>query len=380
MAPPAANASVNRGSILLVAGLLAVALGLGTQAFVPPTAWSSADHAGWPTLPPGPTVPGGAPGEANDTGGGPGGGNGTGAGSGSAPANGTGGGSGGSTGGGSGSGSGSSTGTGSGSSSGGGASGGSGSGGGTGTGGSGDGGTGDGGTGGAGGSGSSGSSGTGGTTGGGGTSSGSGGGSGGGGSTGSSSGGGGSTSNGSGPASLPPNAGPPKIPVLELPLTVPVVAGLVVLVVVAVVGVALVGRGFAAGSRSRPGRRGADGVAPGGSGRGEPGESLKDAAQAAGDALGGTGTPRDRIVRGYAVFLRELARRRAVNVTPLTPEEIEARAGEDWPSARWPLRELRAVFEEARYSPHEIPEANVGRARAALGILLARRGPGGRAA
>ena len=371
MAPPAANASVNRGSILLVAGLLAVALGLGTQAFVPPTAWSSADHAGWPTLPPGPTVPGGVPGEANDTGGGPGGGNGTGAGSGSAPANGTGGGSGGSTGGGSGSGSGSSTGTGSGSSSGGGASGGSGSGGGTGTGGSGD-----GGTGGTGGSGSSGSSGTGGTTGGGGTSSGSGGG----GSTGSSSGGGGSTSNGSGPASLPPNAGPPKIPVLELPLTVPVVAGLVVLVVVAVVGVALVGRGFAAGSRSRPGRRGADGVAPGGSGRGEPGESLKDAAQAAGDALGGTGTPRDRIVRGYAVFLRELARRRAVNVTPLTPEEIEARAGEDWPSARWPLRELRAVFEEARYSPHEIPEANVGRARAALGILLARRGPGGRAA
>jgi len=376
LAPPAANASVNRGSILLVAGLLAVALGLGTQAFVPPTAWSSADHAGWPTLPPGPTVPGGVPGEANDTGGGPGGGNGTGAGSGSAPANGTGGGSGGSTGGGSGSGSGSSTGTGSGSSSGGGASGGSGSGGGTGTGGSGDGGTGDGGTGGTGGSGSSGSSGTGGTTGGGGTSSGSGGG----GSTGSSSGGGGSTSNGSGPASLPPNAGPPKIPVLELPLTVPVVAGLVVLVVVAVVGVALVGRGFAAGSRSRPGRRGADGVAPGGSGRGEPGESLKDAAQAAGDALGGTGTPRDRIVRGYAVFLRELARRRAVNVTPLTPEEIEARAGEDWPSARWPLRELRAVFEEARYSPHEIPEANVGRARAALGILLARRGPGGRAA
>lgn len=326
-------------SAILVVGLLAIFLGFASQIFVPPApAAPSASSIPFPFHSTNSTAPGngtGSPGNGS-----------SGTGSGSGTGTGSGGGSGGTGGGGNSSGSGGTGGTGGGNSSGHGNGTGSGNGTKNGTGGSGG-----GGSGGSGGSGGNGSSATGGNN--------------------------GSTNqsqphsaNGSSKTPIPPNKPPPPRTFLRLPILV--WAGILAVAAVATA-ILLLSRTRWGSARLRSVTRRILRSAP------EPDPRANPTVGAAGSVSGGgtvatampTG-PRERIVRGYATFLDQVRPRLESDLGPLTPLEIESGARGLWANAGAALGEIRALFEEARYSPHPISDTHCARFTAVLGELLPR--------
>jgi hypothetical protein len=80
--------------------------------------------------------------------------------------------------------------------------------------------------------------------------------------------------------------------------------------------------------------------------------------------------PRERILVVYGRLLRRLGPH-AGDLDHWTPREIEAACRLSWGIGAEAAHELTGLFEEARYSDHEIDESMVGRARAALSVALA---------
>jgi hypothetical protein len=80
--------------------------------------------------------------------------------------------------------------------------------------------------------------------------------------------------------------------------------------------------------------------------------------------------PRERIIRVYQRLLRRVGPR-AGDVDRMTAREIETACRVALGIGAEPARELTLLFEEARYSDHEIDDRMVARARAALSAALA---------
>ncbi|MCI4350007.1 MAG: DUF4129 domain-containing protein [Thermoplasmata archaeon] len=80
--------------------------------------------------------------------------------------------------------------------------------------------------------------------------------------------------------------------------------------------------------------------------------------------------PRERIIRVYQRLLRRVGPR-AGDLDRMTAREIETSCRVSLGIGAQAAHELTSLFEEARYSDHEIDGAMVGRARAALEVALA---------
>lgn len=77
--------------------------------------------------------------------------------------------------------------------------------------------------------------------------------------------------------------------------------------------------------------------------------------------------PRSSIIRCYGDMCSLLEKRPAIDDSPaLTPREFLEEAEERIPVSKEGLEELTFLFEEARYSPHELSEEMVERAKTAL--------------
>ncbi len=334
-----------RGSIVLVAGLLVVGLGLATQVLAPVASpFSTSSTGNSPSAPP-------------STGGGGGAGPGNGSGGGLGSPNGTPGGPGGPGSGGNNSGS-NSTGTSGGNTSGSGAppSNSSGNGGPNGT------------T-----SNGTAGNGTGGTTGNGSTPSGN--------NSGTSGGPNGSVTGGGGTAPTPPNPPPKSAPTLapRPPLSLPWSLIVLILVVAAavvsaiVVGLRQSGPGRVAHRSSPTQSKAAGGAA---SARAPTGSAADGSIV---PAAPGETDPRSTILREYGRFLAAVERRRLADVRPLTPKEVVRVTKSAWSGAERRLDELRERFELARYSPHPVSSSDAEQVCRTVVGLIGPAAAGGRA-
>lgn len=76
------------------------------------------------------------------------------------------------------------------------------------------------------------------------------------------------------------------------------------------------------------------------------------------------------IIEAYAILLKNLAARRVPDLDQATPREIDALLVSSLGLSTQAAPALRALFEEARYSPHEMTEAQGIRARESLDAVV----------